>query len=82
VDDELRAIAKTAIGAEVGLSAAQSARLVGDSAEALRLDAKTMAKELGIAVDEPGRDERGRFRTVGDAVGNDMNRIIREASGR
>jgi hypothetical protein len=41
-----------------------------------------MAVELGLAVDEPGRDERGRFRTIGNAVGVDMNRIIREASGR
>jgi hypothetical protein len=65
------------------LNERDSRRLVGSSVDELHADAKAMAKEVG-AYDptEAARDEGGRFRTVGDAVGLDMNRIIREASGR
>jgi hypothetical protein len=82
--DDLIEIAKTAIGAEVGLSAEQSRRLVGDSAQALRKDARVMAKEIGLDVDdgdEQPRDEGGRFAT-GDGSGKSINRLIREAAGR
>jgi hypothetical protein len=78
-DDELVAIAKTAIGAEFGLSAQQAARLRGVSAAELRDDAKAMRGELGLddGDGEHGqqRDERGRFT-------GDMNQRIRQASGR
>jgi hypothetical protein len=76
MDEELLAIAKTGIGAEVGLTPAQSARLVGETAGDLRRDAKAMAKELGLAVDERQRDEGGRF------TPSDFNRAIRQAAGR
>jgi hypothetical protein len=48
VNDDLIEIAKTAIGAEVGLSAAQARRLSGGSADELRRDARAMAAELGL----------------------------------
>jgi hypothetical protein len=77
VDDELRDIARTALGAEYGLSPEQAQRLRGETAAELRADAKAMRAELGLApVDERERDEGGRF------VGGDMNARIRAASGR
>jgi hypothetical protein len=57
VDDELLSIARTSIGAEVGLNPAQSRRLVGETAGEIRSDAKAMARELGLVVDvDPPRD--------------------------
>jgi hypothetical protein len=86
VDDELVAIARSAIGAEHGLTPAQSERLIGSSAAEIRADAKLMAKELGlVADDDPPRDRGGRFARSGgvyDTRGLDMNRIIRQATGR
>ena len=62
VDDELVSIAKTSIGAEFGLSPAQSARLRGDNARALRHDAQEMRRELGLTpVDDRPRGQAGRF---------------------
>jgi hypothetical protein len=79
VDDELVTIARTAIGAEYGLTPEQARRLRGDTAGELRADAKAMRSELGMpALDERARDRRGRF----DSESADMNRRIREALGR
>jgi hypothetical protein len=81
VDDELLLAAKAQIGSQHGLSAAQSARLVGDTAEAVHRDARAMANELNVYdPSERSRDETGRF--TGDADRRDMNRLIREAAGR
>jgi hypothetical protein len=78
-DNGLLALAKTAIGAEHGLSAAQARRLVGSSAAELHDDAKRMAKELGQPdPSERSRDERGRY--SGEHI--DMNRLIRGVAGR
>jgi hypothetical protein len=82
MDDELVGIAKSSIGAEVGLTPAQSARLVGETAGELRKDARAMAKELGLEVDEQARDEGGRFASSGDnAESARMNEAIRAARG-
>jgi hypothetical protein len=81
-DHELVAIARASIAAHYGLSEAQSRRLVGQTAAELRADARLVARELGIAVDDDDdgdgvqRDEHGRF------AGRDMNKTIRAASGR
>jgi hypothetical protein len=79
-DDELYAIARASIGATFGLSEAQSRRLHGATAAEIRADAKAMARELGLEVDndDRGRDERGRFAESGSS----MNALIRQASGR
>jgi hypothetical protein len=60
---------------------AQSARLVGSTLKTLHADASVMAGELGV--DDPyeppqARDDAGRFA----GSGRNMNRVIREASGR
>jgi hypothetical protein len=81
VDDELLSIARASIGAEVGLSPAQSCRLIGETAADLRLDAKAMARELGLVTDaDPPRDHGGRFAKSGGIY--DMNAMIRRAAGR
>jgi hypothetical protein len=76
VDNELIALARIEVGRQHGLTAAQSARLVGDNAQALHADAKAMAKELNVLdPTERARDDGGRFT-------GDMNQLIRQASGR
>jgi hypothetical protein len=88
VDDELLSIARTSIGADVGLNPAQSRRLVGSTAADLRSDAKAMAKELGLVVDaDPPRDPGGRFAKSGGiydkgSANADVNARIRAAAGR
>jgi hypothetical protein len=84
VDDELLALARASIGAEVGLNEAQSRRLVGETAGEIRSDAKLMARELGLPVDDRLRDEAGRFRerNAVDDLHSSMNTLIRRASGR
>jgi hypothetical protein len=84
--EELREYARTAVGREIGLSEAQSKRIVGSTLAEMRHDAKQMARELGLEVDDEDddasgaqRDEHGRFAKSG---GRDMNRLIRAASGR
>jgi hypothetical protein len=85
-DPELVDVARAAIGAQFGLTEAQSKRLTGSSAAEIRTDARLMAKELGlVADDDPPRDRAGRYAKSGgiyDQRGPDMNRIIREAAGR
>jgi hypothetical protein len=82
-DPALLEAAKESIGRTHGLNAVQSARLVGASAQELHADAKAMARELNVYdPTERARDDGGKFRTVGDAVGADMNTMIRRASGR
>jgi hypothetical protein len=80
---ELLAYARTAVGREIGLSEGQSKRIVGFTLEETRLDAKAMAKELGLVDDEDDdardRDERGRFTKTDTAT---ANRAIRAAAGR
>jgi excisionase family DNA binding protein len=84
-DDELELIdyVRSRVAHEAGLSPAQGARLRGSTVAELRSDARAMRDELGLEpLDDDGatsRDGRGRFRK-GDIV--DMNRIIRDASGR
>jgi hypothetical protein len=82
-DDELLEAAKVTIARAHGLSERDAPRLVGTTAAELHRDAAEMAKEVG-ALDptERARDDGGRFRTVGDAVGGDMNARIRAAAGR
>jgi hypothetical protein len=81
VDSELIALAKTAVAEEFGLTAQQGARLRGDSADALRADARAMRLEFGLpAADDRRRDQQGRGRASASDV--DMNRRIREAAGR
>jgi hypothetical protein len=86
VDEELFGIAKTAIGAEYELTAAQAARLHGETASDLRADAKAMRKELGMPSleDERERDEQGRYRerSAVDSLHAHMNERIRAAVGR
>jgi hypothetical protein len=86
MDDELFSIARASIGAEHGLTPQQSARLRGQSAGELRADALEMRRELGLdPVEEPPRDQGGRYaksRGIYDQRGLDINRLIREASGR
>jgi hypothetical protein len=83
VDDELVSIAKTSIGAEFGLSPAQSARLRGDNARALRHDAQEMRRELGLdPTDDRERDEQGRFASKKPTTGEGFNAAIRRAAGR
>jgi hypothetical protein len=74
---QLIAYARIAVGAEHGLDPVASRRLVGADVEALHRDAAAMATELGIVdpTKQP-RDGGGRY------AGGDMNRIIRERSGR
>jgi hypothetical protein len=83
--DELLEYARIAVGREHGLSEAQARRLVGGSLRELHADAAQMASELGVDDPHPtdqgqARDQGGRFASSGE--GRDMNRLIREASGR
>jgi hypothetical protein len=84
VDDELVSIAKTAIGQEFGLSAAQAARLRGDNARALRHDAQEMRRELGLdPLDDRDRDQQGRFAAKPKpTLGESFNDLIRRTAGR
>jgi hypothetical protein len=89
VDDDALAklieAAKLSVGREHGLDDAASRRLAGSTVDELHTDAKAMAREVGAhdpTERERARDDGGRFRTVGDAVGLDMNQLIRQASGR
>lgn len=81
--DDLIEIARESIGAQYGLTSAQARRLAGSTADELRHDARAMAAELGIKVDDEQsdrgrqRDGSGRF-----ASGASMNERIRAASGR
>jgi hypothetical protein len=79
VDDELLSIAKASIASEFGLSAEQSRRLHGETASEIKADAKAMAKELGIAVDDRQRDDAGRFAGGENAK---INTALRRAAGR
>ena len=81
VDDaEILDLAKAAVGSQFGLTAQQSARLRGDTAEALKADAKLMQTELGIhQVDDRERDGKGRYR---GSESKQMNDAIRQAAGR
>lgn len=81
-DAELLDYVRARVGDEFGLSEAQGGRLRGRTLAELRDDAAEMRRELNLPPLDEGasRDERGRFTTGGAA--DDMNRIIREASGR
>jgi hypothetical protein len=86
VDDtteELLDFARSRIASEFGLSEPQGRRLRGRSLSELRNDAAEMRSELGLQPLAEGatRDQHGRFTTAGKNA-TDMNRIIREASGR
>jgi hypothetical protein len=88
VDDELVALAKAAIGQEVGLNAAQSRRLVGETTSEIRDDAQRMAREVGLIVDtDPPPDPGGWFAKSGGIYDKgspnaDVNARIRAAAGR
>jgi hypothetical protein len=77
---DLADIGRLAIGQhEYGLTEAQSRRLRGETADAVRADARQMRRELRLPdLDERDRDEHGRFRTKGV----DVNAAIRQAAGR
>src|SRR5262249_22080722 len=86
VDDGTMTYLRAAVGREHGLTEQQSRRLVGSTLKALHDDAASMATELGV--DDPyatdqgqARDDGGRFARSG-GTGGDMNRLIRQASGR
>jgi hypothetical protein len=91
VDEELFTIARASIGAEHGLSPAQSTRLHGLTAKELRDDARAMRGELGMQpLDEEDapRDRGGRFARSGgiyDQGGSSnarFNQLIRSVAGR
>jgi hypothetical protein len=86
VDSDLVAAAKREIARQHGLDPDHSHRLVGSTAEALRADAATMAREEGThdpTTRHSERDETGRFTPSSSTGGGfDMNRAIREALGR
>jgi hypothetical protein len=67
------------VGEEHGIPEALRPRLAGETVSELRADARALAKALGIAPQEAGRerDQAGRFATSSGA----MNRIIRQAAG-
>lgn len=75
-DDELIEYARINVGREHGLTSEQAHRLVGSTLGDLHDDARVMAKELGV------RDPSERTRDDGGRYAVDMNRIIREKSGR
>jgi hypothetical protein len=80
---DLAEIGRVSIGVnEFGLTEAQSKRLRGESADEVRADARAMREELRLEPIEPerARDDGGRY-AAGEDEG-DMNRLIREASGR
>jgi hypothetical protein len=77
LDAETLSYLRTRIAQEAGLPEQHAQRLIGGSLRELRDDAKQMARELGIAVDDRERDEQGRFRS-----GASMNEILRSAAGR
>jgi hypothetical protein len=81
VDAETRSFLAHHVGAEHDIPEAIRPRLVGESVSELRADAAALAKQLGIAPQEPARerDEAGRFASTASGT---MNRIIREAAGR
>jgi hypothetical protein len=84
-DPDLVAAAKREIARQHGLDRGRSHRLVGGRAAALHADAALMAREEGVH--DPTtvtRDEGGRFtsRSSTQGGGFNMNRFIREASGR
>jgi hypothetical protein len=82
MDDELLALARVEVGRQHGLSAAQSARLIGDSAAALHRDAAQMCRELGIVdLRERTRDRAGRYASS-ESDSRSINALIRAASGR
>jgi hypothetical protein len=81
-DAELIEYVRTRVGAEHGLTEAQSRRLVGTTLKALHDDASSMAKELDV--DDPSaqaRDDGGRYARR-EHDGASMNAIIRQAAGR
>jgi hypothetical protein len=79
-DNETAAYLRERVGAEHGLSAAQSRRLRGTTVAELHADAKAMAKELDVIdPSERARDQGGRF-TGSENVA--INEAIRQASGR
>jgi hypothetical protein len=81
-DGDLIGYVKTKVGEAAGLTEAQARRLTGSTLREIEADAKTMAKELGLVVEDRARDEGGRFVSGGESEGRTMNRIIREAAGR
>jgi hypothetical protein len=82
VDHEVFSFARASIGAEHELTPQRSARLRGQTAGELRSDAKAMRRELGLPVDDPPRDDGGRFAPRTSTGRFDMNAFIREAAGR
>jgi hypothetical protein len=81
VDPETHAFVAHHVGAEHEIPEPLRSRLSGQSVAALRSDAATLAKQLGIAPQEPARerDSGGRFAS---RAGGGMDALIREAAGR
>jgi hypothetical protein len=87
IDPEMVAAAKREIARAHGIDPDRAHRLVGSTAQALHADAALMAKEEGVAdptTRHSERDETGRFAPRSSSPGGafDMNRMIREATGR
>jgi len=80
-DPEVVQLAQQAAAREAGVPEGLSHRITGATLQEMRDDARALARELGIETSAEGsaRDGRGRFTNAGSV---DMNRIIREASGR
>ena len=84
-DDETLDYLKLAVAREFDLSEANGRRLRGATVSALKDDARAMRAELALPPlddeqDDRARDAQGRFSRSGSA--GDMNRLIRQASGR
>ena len=83
MDDETLAYIRERVADETQLPNGWGERLQGETLAELRADARVMAKDLGLAVDDERdaqRDEHGRFARSGNR--GSMNSIIRQASGR
>jgi len=67
------------VGEEHGIPEQLRSRLSGETVSELRADAAALAKQLGIAPQEPDRerDHGGRFASSAST----MNRAIRQAAG-
>jgi hypothetical protein len=84
MDAETRSFLAFHVGAEADIPEPLRARLAGESLQELRADAATMAKQLGMAPQEPARerDASGRFAsTASGGASGGMSAIIRQAAG-
>jgi hypothetical protein len=62
-DDETQRVLRDVVGNEHAIPERLRGRLRGETIAELRKDAQVLARELGIAPEQP-RDEHGRFETM------------------